>query len=170
MRASSNVTLAHHGAVNGVIGACHQLSLHGPGRAKAGVLVDCGIFQGDEAGTLAIRQPRAGRLVIEATCGERTPIRAWGHLVGGYSAHAGHSDLLRFVTGMLTLPAEIRVVHADGEAKAALKCKLEAAGAGAVVVPGMEEFYGQQGPLARFQYNYQNRTRAVERQRGACVP
>jgi len=43
------ITLTHHGAVTGVTGSCHEHTLHGPGGAKAGVLVDCGIFQGDEA-------------------------------------------------------------------------------------------------------------------------
>jgi len=42
-------TLTHHGAVTGVTGSCHELTLHGPSGAKAGILVDCGIFQGDEA-------------------------------------------------------------------------------------------------------------------------
>jgi len=43
------LTLTHHGAVTGVTGSCHELTLHGPGGAKSGILVDCGIFQGDEA-------------------------------------------------------------------------------------------------------------------------
>jgi metallo-beta-lactamase family protein len=77
--------------------------------------------------------PRGGWVMLD---GERHPIRAQIHQVGGYSAHAGQSDLLRFVTGMAQMPAEIRVVHGDDEAKAALKHKLEAAGAGKVVVPG----------------------------------
>lgn len=37
-------TIEHHGAVDGVTGSCHQLHL-GDGRS---VLVDCGLFQGDE--------------------------------------------------------------------------------------------------------------------------
>jgi len=40
------------------------------------------------------------------------------------------------VTSMAQMPAEIRIVHGDDEAKAALKRKLEAAGAGKVLVPG----------------------------------
>lgn len=35
--------IVHHGAVNGVTGSCHQLSLGGS------VLIDCGLFQGDES-------------------------------------------------------------------------------------------------------------------------
>jgi metallo-beta-lactamase family protein len=42
----------HHGAVNGVTGSCHQLSLDGSlfskERARS-VLIDCGLFQGDES-------------------------------------------------------------------------------------------------------------------------
>ncbi|MCK0505725.1 MBL fold metallo-hydrolase RNA specificity domain-containing protein [Aromatoleum anaerobium] len=65
----------------------------------------------------------------------RYPIRAQIHQVGGYSAHAGQADLLRFVAGIPEMPAEIRIVH-DDDAKAALKCRVEEAGAGRVLVPG----------------------------------
>jgi len=37
--------ILHHGAVNGVTGSCHQLSL----ASGDSVLIDCGLFQGDEA-------------------------------------------------------------------------------------------------------------------------
>ena len=42
--------ILHHGAVNGVTGSCHEylLSLNS---AKAGLLIDCGLFQGDETGS-----------------------------------------------------------------------------------------------------------------------
>lgn len=36
--------IKHHGAVNGVTGSCHQLSVDG-----SSVLIDCGLFQGDES-------------------------------------------------------------------------------------------------------------------------
>ena len=36
--------IKHHGAINGVTGSCHQLSLSG-----GSVLIDCGLFQGDES-------------------------------------------------------------------------------------------------------------------------
>ncbi len=35
------LTLTHHGAVTGVTGSCHELALHGPGGAKAGVRDAC---------------------------------------------------------------------------------------------------------------------------------
>lgn len=38
--------ILHHGAVNGVTGSCHQLRLD----SGESVLIDCGLFQGDEAG------------------------------------------------------------------------------------------------------------------------
>lgn len=59
-----------------------------------------------------------------------------GMCAGGYSAHAGQSDLLRFVTGIPQMPAEIRIVHGDDEAKAALKRKPEEAAASHVEIPG----------------------------------
>ena len=39
--------IKHHGAVDGVTGSCHELKL-GSGAAEAGVLIDCGLFQGVE--------------------------------------------------------------------------------------------------------------------------
>jgi metallo-beta-lactamase family protein len=58
-----NLTLTHHGAVDGVTGSCHQLTLP-DGQA---VLVDCGLFQGAEtspdgagAGRLEINFPLTG--------------------------------------------------------------------------------------------------------------
>jgi metallo-beta-lactamase family protein len=76
--------------------------------------------------------PHGGWVML---AGERHPIHAQIHQVGGYSAHAGQSDLLRFVTGIPHMPAEIRIVHGDQAAKAALKRKLEEAGAPCVRVP-----------------------------------
>lgn len=37
--------ILHHGAVNGVTGSCYQLRL----ASGDSVLIDCGLFQGDEA-------------------------------------------------------------------------------------------------------------------------
>ncbi|MEH6356686.1 MAG: MBL fold metallo-hydrolase RNA specificity domain-containing protein, partial [Marinobacter sp.] len=58
--------------------------------------------------------------------GERYPIYARVHQMGGYSAHAGQSDLLNFVLGIPAAPREIRLVHGDDDAKAALKKVFEA--------------------------------------------
>ena len=49
--------ISHHGAINGVAGSCHQLSLDGSlfdssssAHSKSrSVLIDCGLFQGDES-------------------------------------------------------------------------------------------------------------------------
>lgn len=78
--------------------------------------------------------PRGGWVMLD---GERHPIRAQIHQVCGYSAHAGQSDLLRFVTGIPQMPAEIRIVHGDDDAKAVLKRKLEEEGAGKVLLAEM---------------------------------
>ncbi|MEH6560850.1 MAG: MBL fold metallo-hydrolase [Marinobacter sp.] len=57
---------------------------------------------------------------------ERFEIRARVHQVGGYSAHAGQSDLIRFIEGIPKKPAEIRIVHGDEAAKQAFKqCLVE---------------------------------------------
>jgi len=50
--------IEHHGAVNGVTGSCHQLHL----TPEASVLIDCGLFQGDESSS---RGRGAGDLSIE---------------------------------------------------------------------------------------------------------
>ncbi|AOY87142.1 MBL fold hydrolase [Marinobacter salinus] len=62
--------------------------------------------------------PRGGWVALD---GEKYDIRARVHQVGGYSAHAGQSDLVRFVTGIPGAPREIRIVHGDPDAKMALK-------------------------------------------------
>ena len=41
---SMPLSFTHHGAVDGVTGSCHQLTLPG----GQSVLVDCGLFQGAE--------------------------------------------------------------------------------------------------------------------------
>ena len=62
--------------------------------------------------------PRGGWVELD---GERYDIRARVHQVGGYSAHAGQSDLVAFVSGIPVPPREIRIVHGDPGAKLALK-------------------------------------------------
>jgi hypothetical protein len=52
--------------------------------------------------------------------GERITIRAGIHSLSGYSAHADQNDLVRFVTRMGQLPAEVRLIHGDTEARQAL--------------------------------------------------
>ena len=42
-----DMEIMHHGAVNGVTGSCHELQLD----ANNSILIDCGLFQGDEHGS-----------------------------------------------------------------------------------------------------------------------
>ncbi|WP_309045370.1 MBL fold metallo-hydrolase [Marinobacter sediminicola] len=67
--------------------------------------------------------------------GERFDIRASVHQVGGYSAHAGQSDLIRFINGIPEKPAEIRIVHGDASAKQAFKQHLESLGYSGILIP-----------------------------------
>jgi len=46
--------------------------------------------------------------------------------LSGYSAHADQQDLVDIVTGIPTAPCEIRLVHGDAGAKAALQGLLKA--------------------------------------------
>ncbi len=38
------IDIKHHGAVSGVTGSCHELVV-----GSSGILIDCGLFQGEEA-------------------------------------------------------------------------------------------------------------------------
>lgn len=65
--------------------------------------------------------PRGGYVDLD---GERIDIRARIHTLGGYSAHADQNDLIRFVKRMRHLPAEVRLIHGDAEARGALALRL----------------------------------------------
>ena len=66
--------------------------------------------------------------------GERITIRAGIHSLSGYSAHADQNDLVRFVTRMGQLPAEVRLIHGDTEARQALAERIVAETGGRVKV------------------------------------
>ncbi|MCL7945089.1 MBL fold metallo-hydrolase [Marinobacter sp. ATCH36] len=78
--------------------------------------------------------PRGGWVELD---GERYDIRARIHQVGGYSAHAGQSDLVRFVSGIEPAPSEIRIVHGDADAKEALKRQFHSIGLTGIMIPGL---------------------------------
>lgn len=61
--------------------------------------------------------PRGGWVELD---GQRYTIRAGVHTLEGYSAHADQQDLLNFVGRMRDKPRQIRLVHGDAGAKAAL--------------------------------------------------
>ena len=61
--------------------------------------------------------PRGGWVELD---GQRYTIRAGVHSLEGYSAHADQQDLLNFVGRMRDKPRQIRLVHGDLGAKAAL--------------------------------------------------
>ena len=67
--------------------------------------------------------PRGGYVQLD---GRRYDIRAQVHRIGGYSAHADQQDLIDFVSGIPTPPPELRLVHGDARAKAALAERLRA--------------------------------------------
>ncbi|MCE8014959.1 MBL fold metallo-hydrolase [Halomonas sp. MCCC 1A17488] len=73
--------------------------------------------------------PKGGWVMLD---GQRIDIRARVEAVSGYSAHADQHDLLNFVRRMRHPPREVRLVHGDPHAQAALKAKLQewAEGAG----------------------------------------
>ncbi|MEP3165502.1 MAG: MBL fold metallo-hydrolase [Marinobacter sp.] len=78
--------------------------------------------------------PRGGWVELD---GKRYDIRARIHQVGGYSAHAGQSDLVRFVSGIEPPPSEIRIVHGDTGAKELLKSQFHSIGLKGIMIPGL---------------------------------
>ncbi len=81
--------------------------------------------------------PRGGYVEINH---KRIDIRAEITTLGGYSAHADQASLVRFITGMRKWPQQVRLIHGDTGAKAALREKILAAYAekkhlGEVVIP-----------------------------------
>ena len=76
--------------------------------------------------------PRGGWVELD---GERYDIRARVHQVGGYSAHAGQSDLVAFVSGIPVPPREIRIVHGDPGAKLALKRCFQSLAGTDIIIP-----------------------------------
>lgn len=78
--------------------------------------------------------PRGGWVELD---GERYDIRARVHQVGGYSAHAGQGDLVRFVSGIEPPPSEVRIVHGDAGAKELLKRQFQSVGLTGIMIPGL---------------------------------
>ncbi|MDP5291621.1 MBL fold metallo-hydrolase [Oceanimonas sp. CHS3-5] len=78
--------------------------------------------------------PKEGWVELD---GERLTIRARVHQVSGYSAHAGQEDLINFATGINPPPRQIRLIHGEAHAKAALQARLkELLPETKVVIPG----------------------------------
>lgn len=61
---------------------------------------------------------QGGELMLD---GKSVTVAAPVETLGGYSAHADQAGLLRFVRGMRKQPTEVRIVHGDHDAKAALQ-------------------------------------------------
>lgn len=78
--------------------------------------------------------PRGGWVELE---GQRYDIQARVHQVGGYSAHAGQSDLVRFVSGIQPPPSETRIVHGEASAKESLKHQFHSVGLVGIMIPGL---------------------------------
>lgn len=92
----------------------------------------CVLFTGYQAHGTPGREiqrhgPRGGWVMLD---GQRIEIRARIETVNGYSAHADQNDLLNFVRRMRQPPREVRLVHGDAHAQAALKAKLLKWGSG----------------------------------------
>ncbi|MFT5716065.1 MAG: metallo-beta-lactamase family protein [Oleiphilaceae bacterium] len=81
--------------------------------------------------------PRGGHVYLPVNGDrQRIDINAGIHTISGYSAHADQAGLINFVKRMRHKPKQIRIVHGDDEAKAALAQEYrELLGSVEVVVP-----------------------------------
>jgi len=66
--------------------------------------------------------PKGGYVELDD---KRYSISARVTSLGGYSAHAGREDLIRFINRIPDLPQQVRIVHGDADAKASLQNALE---------------------------------------------
>ena len=115
-------------AVNGDITLLKQAMLHDP---RHDVLFVGYQARGTPGHAIQTWGPKGGYVDID---GERIDIRAGIHSLSGYSAHADQNDLVRFVTRMRHLPAEVRLIHGDADARQALARRLQEATGGKVKV------------------------------------
>lgn len=78
----------------------------------------CGFQAAGTPGRVIQREgPKGGTVTLDD---EVVPIRARIHTIGGYSAHADQADLLAFVDGIAGEVRQVRIVHGEPGAKAAL--------------------------------------------------
>ena len=84
-------------------------------------------FQGEGTPGRAIQNCQGGQGIVWLDHQE-IEVKAKSHTLTGYSAHADQSDLVRFVEGIAVKPSEIRLVHGEASARAALGEKLRGLG------------------------------------------
>jgi len=77
------------------------------------------LFCGYQAAGTPGRHIQAGKPWV-ALDGQSVPIQARVHTLGGYSAHADQAQLLAWVAALPRPPRQLRLVHGDEPAKAAL--------------------------------------------------
>ena len=71
-----------------------------------------------------------GRLLLDGAetikiHGEQIPVKAQVRMVDGFSAHAGHDELLRWLSGLTRRPQRLFLVHGEPEATQALAAAIE---------------------------------------------
>jgi metallo-beta-lactamase family protein len=77
---------------------------------------------GTPGATIQKYGPRGGYVELDS---KRYDIRAAVHTLGGYSAHADQGDLVRFLKRMRHRPTEVRLVHGNSPARAALAAAIK---------------------------------------------
>jgi metallo-beta-lactamase family protein len=93
------------------------------------------VFAGYQAaGTLGRRLVEGEKSV--RVMGEEVEVRASVHTLGGFSAHAGRSELLRWYGAIRRKPARVALVHGEDRQRAALAAALEEQHGASVLLPG----------------------------------
>jgi metallo-beta-lactamase family protein len=110
------------------------LILAGAGMANAGRIVEhlrVGLPRPD-TGVLIVgfqAQGTLGRRLVEGDRevvihGERVPVRASVHTLGGFSAHAGQTELLAWLSPLAPARPRVALVHGEDPARTALAAKI----------------------------------------------
>jgi metallo-beta-lactamase family protein len=58
--------------------------------------------------------------------GDRIPVRASIHTLGGFSAHAGQDELVRWFSSIAPSRPQLVLAHGEGRARQALSQRIEA--------------------------------------------
>jgi metallo-beta-lactamase family protein len=89
------------------------------------------------AGTLGRRLVERDPLV--RIFGESIAVRAGVHTLGGFSAHAGQSDLLRWFSAMAASRPRVVICHGEDKARRSLEAKLRERHGVDTVIPALGE-------------------------------
>ena len=85
-----------------------------------------------------------GRMLVDgekvvSIFGEKIAVKAKVHTLGGFSAHAGQTDLLKWLSAMAPSKPRVVLVHGEDKPRAALAKKIQEQFGLSSICPGMGE-------------------------------